>query len=421
MIASLDHAMWFHRPFRADDWLLYHQTSPSAQARAGSPRGSSSATTATLAITVIQEGLIRPVERAERVEPEPVPSPDGRVDLRSDTVTTPTPEMRRAMADGRSRRRRVRRGPDGQPASRSARPRCSGRKRRSTCRRGRWRTSSRCGCSAGPGPKCCAARGAHVYRYEARRRGVELPGCSCTRSRTTTARSTADELEPAVAEQRVPPARGLADRAREHAHAGAAAGRGASPRSAPSPPVARARELPLLRRRRAHLERVGRARCAAPRSSSRERDTAMFCLSKGLGAPVGSVLCGPADVDRRGPRPPPAARRRHAPGRGDRRGRASSRSRRWSSASPTTTARAAGSPRRSPSAGPGTRRSRRRCETNIVLRPRRRAPGRRPRAPRRPTGIRAGTIDPGTVRFVTHKDVDDADLERVLKALSAIA
>ena len=36
-------------------------------------------------------------------------------------------------------------------------------------------------------------------------------------------------------------------------------------------------------------------------------------------------------------------------------------------------------------------------------------------------GIRAGTIDPGTVRFVTHKDVDDADLERVLKALSAIA
>ncbi len=33
MIASLDHAMWFHRPFRADDWLLYHQTSPSASRR----------------------------------------------------------------------------------------------------------------------------------------------------------------------------------------------------------------------------------------------------------------------------------------------------------------------------------------------------------------------------------------------------
>ncbi len=36
MIASLDHAMWFHRPFRADDWLLYHQTSPTAShARVG--------------------------------------------------------------------------------------------------------------------------------------------------------------------------------------------------------------------------------------------------------------------------------------------------------------------------------------------------------------------------------------------------
>ena len=46
MIASLDHAMWFHRPFRADEWLLYHQKSPSAQARAGSPKGSSTAATA---------------------------------------------------------------------------------------------------------------------------------------------------------------------------------------------------------------------------------------------------------------------------------------------------------------------------------------------------------------------------------------
>lgn len=31
MPASLDHAMWFHRPFRADEWLLYSQDSPSAQ------------------------------------------------------------------------------------------------------------------------------------------------------------------------------------------------------------------------------------------------------------------------------------------------------------------------------------------------------------------------------------------------------
>src|SRR5689334_10086954 len=35
MIASLDHAMWFHRPLKADEWLLYHQKSPSAQGARG--------------------------------------------------------------------------------------------------------------------------------------------------------------------------------------------------------------------------------------------------------------------------------------------------------------------------------------------------------------------------------------------------
>lgn len=61
-IASLDHAMWFHRPFRADDWLLYHQTSPSASAARGLAEGSIFCADGTLAITVIQEGLIRPVK-----------------------------------------------------------------------------------------------------------------------------------------------------------------------------------------------------------------------------------------------------------------------------------------------------------------------------------------------------------------------
>jgi acyl-CoA thioesterase-2 len=61
MIASLDHAMWFHRPFRADDWLLYHQTSPTASRARGLAQGSIFCRDGTLAITVIQEGLIRPV------------------------------------------------------------------------------------------------------------------------------------------------------------------------------------------------------------------------------------------------------------------------------------------------------------------------------------------------------------------------
>ncbi len=39
MAASLDHALWFHRPFKADDWMLYSQDSPSAKAGRGLARG----------------------------------------------------------------------------------------------------------------------------------------------------------------------------------------------------------------------------------------------------------------------------------------------------------------------------------------------------------------------------------------------
>ncbi len=61
MMASLDHAMWFHRPFRADDWLLYHQQSPSASGARGLALGYVFSRAGSLVITVIQEGLIRPL------------------------------------------------------------------------------------------------------------------------------------------------------------------------------------------------------------------------------------------------------------------------------------------------------------------------------------------------------------------------
>jgi len=60
-MASLDHAMWFHRPFRADDWLLYHQMSPSASNARGLALGHVFRDDGALAVTVMQEGLIRPV------------------------------------------------------------------------------------------------------------------------------------------------------------------------------------------------------------------------------------------------------------------------------------------------------------------------------------------------------------------------
>ncbi len=59
MLASLDHALWFHRPFRADEWLLYVQDSPSAQAARGFCRGSIFSRDGRLVASVAQEGLIR--------------------------------------------------------------------------------------------------------------------------------------------------------------------------------------------------------------------------------------------------------------------------------------------------------------------------------------------------------------------------
>ncbi|MER5653559.1 MULTISPECIES: acyl-CoA thioesterase II [Streptomyces] len=57
--ASLDHAMWFHRPFRADEWLLYDQESPSASGGRGLGQARIYTRDGRLAISVIQEGVVR--------------------------------------------------------------------------------------------------------------------------------------------------------------------------------------------------------------------------------------------------------------------------------------------------------------------------------------------------------------------------
>jgi acyl-CoA thioesterase-2 len=61
--ASLDHAMWFHRPFRADEWLLYDQVSPSASGARGLSIGRIFDEGGTLVATAVQEGLVRPMTR----------------------------------------------------------------------------------------------------------------------------------------------------------------------------------------------------------------------------------------------------------------------------------------------------------------------------------------------------------------------
>jgi acyl-CoA thioesterase II len=59
MAASLDHALWFHRPFRADEWLLYAHDSPNLSGSRGLSRGLIFARDGMLVASVAQEGLLR--------------------------------------------------------------------------------------------------------------------------------------------------------------------------------------------------------------------------------------------------------------------------------------------------------------------------------------------------------------------------
>ena len=59
MAASLDHALWFHRPCRADEWLLYAQDSPNLAGARGFSRGLIFSADGTLVASVAQEGLVR--------------------------------------------------------------------------------------------------------------------------------------------------------------------------------------------------------------------------------------------------------------------------------------------------------------------------------------------------------------------------
>ena len=61
-IASLDHAMWFHRDFRADEWLLYEQHSPVAAGSRGFTSGRLFTRDGALVVSVVQEGLFRRIE-----------------------------------------------------------------------------------------------------------------------------------------------------------------------------------------------------------------------------------------------------------------------------------------------------------------------------------------------------------------------
>ena len=61
-VASLDHAMWFHRPFRVDEWLLHDEISPSASNARGFAEGRIFDQAGRLVASTVQEGVIRPDE-----------------------------------------------------------------------------------------------------------------------------------------------------------------------------------------------------------------------------------------------------------------------------------------------------------------------------------------------------------------------
>jgi acyl-CoA thioesterase-2 len=75
--ASLDHSLWFHRPFRADQWLLFAKESPNAGGARGFVRGQFFTRDGVLVATAAQECLIRPIEAALPRNSRAVTAPRG--------------------------------------------------------------------------------------------------------------------------------------------------------------------------------------------------------------------------------------------------------------------------------------------------------------------------------------------------------
>jgi acyl-CoA thioesterase-2 len=75
--ASLDHAMWFHGPFRADEWLLYVQEAPASSHARGLARGQIFRQDGRLVVSVVQEGLVRVTVGRQEHNGAPKKSPPG--------------------------------------------------------------------------------------------------------------------------------------------------------------------------------------------------------------------------------------------------------------------------------------------------------------------------------------------------------
>jgi threonine aldolase len=342
-----------------------------------------------------------------------MPSPDGRIDLRSDTVTTPTPEMRRAMADAEV-------GDDvygEDPTINRFQERAAeilGKEAALYVPSGTMANQLALRVLARPGTEVLCAARAHVFRYEA----------------AAAAWNSAVQLHPFPDDDGLLDVGGLDETVRDAGHHSPAVSLIAienthMPTCGRPWRVEEVATVGTVGRRHgvdlycdgARIWNASVALGVQARDLVAPASAVMFCVSKGLGAPVGSVLCGPRDLIREA--------REHRQRLGGAMRQAGVIAAAGLVALDTMIERLADDHRRARrlaeavaerwpgSVAPDA------VETNMVC----------AIADRLPSdlldrldadGIRAGTIDTRTVRFATHKDIDDADVERVLKTLTGI-
>ena len=343
-----------------------------------------------------------------------MPSPDGSVDLRSDTVTTPTPAMRRAMAEAEVGDDLYGEDPTVNRLQELAAA-MVGKEAALYVPSGTMANQLALRLLGRAGTEVLCSDRAHIRQYEAaaaaHNAGVQL--------RTL---ADADGTFPpeAVDDAAAGPAHHLPPIslvAIENTHM-PSGGRPWTPEQVEAVAVAARRHGLALHCDGARIFNAAVALGVPAPALAGPADTVMFCLSKGLGAPVGSLLCGPADLiaEARVDRSRLGGGMRQAgviaaagvvaletmvERLADDHGRA----RRLAEAL---------AERFPGSVDPGT------VVTNIVCADAGALPGGLLDSLAR-DGVRAGTIDPHTVRFVTHKDVDDADLDRAVAAFDKAA
>ena len=340
-------------------------------------------------------------------------SPGGWIDLRSDTVTTPTAEMRRAMADAEVGDDAYGEDPTVNELESFAAD-ALGMERALYVPSGTMANQLALRILGRPGTDILCGERAHVYRYE---------GAATARNASAQLRPLPDargiidprELELAITNQRhhFPPISALTI---ENTHMPASGRPWGLDELGPLVAAAGGHGLRL------HCDgaRIWNASVASGtpvRVLAQGFDTVMFCLSKGLSAPVGSVLVGASDLidEARAERARLGGAMRQAgviAAAGlvalrtmvERLAEDHDRARRLATALAETFPR---------SVDPGA------VQTNIVCASAARLPEKIVQR-LEDEGVRCGTIDAQTVRFVTHKDVDDADLERVVDVLGAM-